>query len=92
MDGGSAGNGGYEPLTRQQIDALYASIPLEKATIVCIHQYMDAATNLYGLISLEAQFNACRDNTPQRPLSLRQRSEIQKLLRKREMTPAKELA
>lgn len=42
-----------KPLTRQQIDALYASIPLNRATIDCLHRYMDAAVNLYGLISLD---------------------------------------
>ena len=42
-----------KPLTRQQIDALYASIPLNRATIARLHRYMDAATNLYGLISLD---------------------------------------
>ena len=42
-----------KPLTRQQIDALYASIPLDRATIARLHRYMDAATNLYGLISLD---------------------------------------
>ena len=42
-----------KPLTRQQIDALYAGIPLDRATIARLHRYMDAAVNLYGLISLE---------------------------------------
>ncbi len=44
---------GMKPLPRQQIDALYAGIPLDKVTIACIHHYMDAAANLYGLISLD---------------------------------------
>ena len=40
------------PLIREQIDDLYASIPLDKSVIVLIHRYMDAAANLYGLVSL----------------------------------------
>lgn len=40
------------PLSREQLDRLYAQIPLEKWEIDRIHKYMDAAANLYGLISL----------------------------------------
>lgn len=54
-----------KPLTRQQIDALYASIPLDKATIGLIRRYMDAAVNLYGLISLETLLEIYNSqNTP----------------------------
>ena len=38
--------------TREQIDALYEKIPLSKKEIELLHTYMDAAANLYGLISL----------------------------------------
>lgn len=41
-----------EPLTREQIDALYEKLPLSKTEINLIHTYMDAAARLYGLISL----------------------------------------
>ena len=41
-----------EPLTREQIDALYEKLPLSKAEVDLIHTYMDAAARLYGLISL----------------------------------------
>lgn len=41
-----------EPLTREQIDALYEILPLSKAEVDLIHTYMDAAARLYGLISL----------------------------------------
>ena len=38
--------------TREQIDALYEKLPLSKKEIELLHAYMDAAANLYGLISL----------------------------------------
>ena len=38
--------------TREQIDALYEKLPLSKKEIELLHTYMDAAANLYGLISL----------------------------------------
>lgn len=41
-----------EPLTREQIDALYEKLPLSKVEVDLIHTYMDAAARLYGLISL----------------------------------------
>jgi len=41
-----------EPLTREQIDALYERLPLTKAEVDLIHTYMDAAARLYGLVSL----------------------------------------
>lgn len=41
-----------EILTREQIKALYDKLPLSKAEIELLHQYMDAAARLYGLISL----------------------------------------
>ena len=39
-------------LTREQIEALYDRLPLSKSEIKLLHQYMDAAARLYGLISL----------------------------------------
>lgn len=41
-----------EVLTREQIDELYEKLPLSQNEIELIHLYMDAAANLYGLISL----------------------------------------
>jgi len=41
-----------EILTREQIKTLYDKLPLSKAEIELLHQYMDAAARLYGLISL----------------------------------------
>lgn len=41
------------PLSREQLDRLYTQIPLEKWEIDRIHKYMNAAANLYGLISLD---------------------------------------
>ena len=38
--------------TREQIDVLYEKLPLSKKEIELLHAYMDAAANLYGLISL----------------------------------------
>lgn len=40
-------------LTQEEIEELYAQIPLTREEIALIHQYMDAAANLYGLISLD---------------------------------------
>ena len=42
-----------EPLSREQLEQLYAQIPLQKWEIDRVHKYMDAAANLYGLISLD---------------------------------------
>lgn len=41
-----------DALTKEQIEELYAKLPLSKAEIKLLHQYMDAAARLYGLISL----------------------------------------
>ena len=41
-----------EVLTREQIDELYEKLPLSQNEIELLHLYMDAAANLYGLISL----------------------------------------
>ena len=38
--------------TREQIDELYEKLPLSQNEIELLHLYMDAAANLYGLISL----------------------------------------
>lgn len=42
-----------DSLTQEEIEKLYAQIPLTREEINCIHLYMDAAANLYGLISLD---------------------------------------
>lgn len=39
-------------LTKEQIEELYAKLPLNEAEVKVLHQYMDAAARLYGLISL----------------------------------------
>ena len=39
-------------LTRDQLDALYELVPLNREKINLIHEYMDAASRLYGLVSL----------------------------------------
>lgn len=50
-----------EPLTREELDELYAQLPLDMEAIKCIHRYFEAASRLYGLISLreiEAIYNS----------------------------------
>lgn len=42
-----------EPLSPDQMEALYDLVPLSRENVDLIHQYMDAAARLYGLISLE---------------------------------------
>ena len=42
-----------DSLTQEEMEELYAQIPLTREEIDRIHQYMDAAANLYGLISLD---------------------------------------
>lgn len=42
-----------QEMTREELDALYAGIPITREEIHCIHGYMRAAANLYGLISAE---------------------------------------
>lgn len=42
-----------DSLTQEEMEELYAQIPLTREEIDLIHQYMDAAANLYGLISLD---------------------------------------
>ena len=42
-----------DSLTQEEIEKLYAQIPLMQEEINLIHLYMDAAANLYGLISLD---------------------------------------
>jgi len=59
-----------EPLTREQIDALYKKLPLSKTEIGVIHTYMDAAARLYGLISLAKLRDIYNDqNTPVDPVT-----------------------
>jgi len=41
-----------DTLTKEQIEELYAKLPLTEVEIKLLHQYMDAAARLYGLISL----------------------------------------
>lgn len=45
-------DGEEAPLTREQIDEIYERIPLSRQQIDLIHKYMDAASRLYGLVSL----------------------------------------
>lgn len=42
-----------DSLTQEEIEKLYAMIPLAREEINLIHLYMDAAANLYGLLSLD---------------------------------------
>lgn len=42
-----------EEIPRELIDRLYDTIPLDRSVVDCIHQYMDAAARLYGIVSLE---------------------------------------
>ena len=42
-----------DSLTQEEIKKLYAQIPLSREEINLIHLYMDAAANLYGLLSLD---------------------------------------
>ena len=42
-----------DSLTPEEIEELYAQIPLTQEEINRIHLYMDASANLYGLLSLE---------------------------------------
>ena len=42
-----------DSLTQEEMEELYAQIPLTREEIDLIHQYMEAAANLYGLISLD---------------------------------------
>ena len=42
-----------DSLTQEEIEKLYAQIPLSREEIDRIHLYMDAAANLYGLLSLD---------------------------------------
>ena len=42
-----------DSLTQEEIEKLYAQIPLTREEINRIHLYMDAAANLYGLIPLD---------------------------------------
>ena len=39
-------------LTKEQLEELYAKLPLSETEILSLHRYMDAAARLYGLISL----------------------------------------
>lgn len=41
-----------DTLTKERIEELYSKLPLSEAEIKLLHQYMDAAARLYGLISL----------------------------------------
>ena len=42
-----------DSLTQEEIEKLYAQIPLTREEINLLHRYMDAAANLYGLLSLD---------------------------------------
>ena len=41
-----------DTLTKERIEELYSKLPLSEAEIKLLHQYMDAAARLYGLISM----------------------------------------
>lgn len=51
-------------LTRQEIEELYDEIPLSREVIHCIHGYMQAAANLYGLISLDELYTLYNSQNP----------------------------
>lgn len=42
----------YRPMSQEEIDELYALVPLSKEQVDLIHTYMDAAARLYGLVPL----------------------------------------
>ena len=42
----------YRPMTQEEINELYALVPLSKEQVDLIHTYIDAAARLYGLVSL----------------------------------------
>ena len=42
----------YRPMSQQEIDELYALVPLSKEQVDLIHTYIDAAARLYGVVSL----------------------------------------
>lgn len=46
-----------DAFTQEEIDALYAMIPLKKSTIQEIQQYFDAASRLYGIITLDQLYD-----------------------------------
>ena len=41
-----------DTLSKEQLEELYAKLPLSETEILSLHRYMDAAARLYGLISL----------------------------------------
>ena len=57
-----------DSLTQEEMEELYGQIPLTWEEIDRIHQYMDAAAHLYGLVSLDELFSQSA-----RGLQLRQR-------------------
>ena len=42
----------HRPMSQEEIDELFALVPLSKEQIDLIHTYMDAAARLYGMVSL----------------------------------------
>lgn len=53
-----------DTLSKEEIEALYAKVPLSREEIQNIHRYMDAAANLYGLISLEKLLEIYNSQNP----------------------------
>lgn len=53
-----------DSLTQEEIEELYAQIPLTREEINLIHLYMDAAANLYGLIPMEELYALYNSQNP----------------------------
>lgn len=53
-----------DALSKEDIEALYAKVPLSREEIQNIHRYMDAAANLYGLISLKKLLEIYNSQNP----------------------------
>ncbi len=59
-----------DTLSKEEIEALYARVPLSREVIQNILRYMDAAANLYGLISLEKLLEIYNSQNPNVEASL----------------------
>ena len=53
-----------DSLTQEEIEKLYAQIPLSREEINRIHLYMDAAANLYGLIPMDELYALYNSQNP----------------------------
>lgn len=47
----------YEPLTKEEQERLFEVVPLPKGTIYMIRDYLTAAANLYGLVTLDKLYD-----------------------------------